>query len=252
MSALAGGEQYSAKDSKTVVPVAPPPCDWTGFYIGSSLGWRGGDSRWYDDTPFFRNRRGTRISQNFESGFTIGLQAGYNRQLTSWFVLGAEVTGSWSTNPDGEQIYSNGQVPGSFPLEVIHFRTENDFTGTLAAKAGISLLNNKFLLYAKGGGAVTHWNYTFIDDLSAIFGFFAQARYEQEDTRFSPMVGAGAEYAFNCHWSARVEWNHIFLGRENNPGTVIFQNVQGQPPVNVNFSQEVNYDSVQVGLNYKF
>src|ERR1700730_206885 len=121
LTVSAGPERFEAK---TVAPPPPPLCDWTGFYIGGHAGWRGGDNVWVNaDTESFDELNPEVLNPGDEtSGIFGGLQVGYNRQINSWFVIGFEVSGSYSGEFDNTESFPE---PGN---EVKHFKTENDWS----------------------------------------------------------------------------------------------------------------------------
>jgi outer membrane immunogenic protein len=242
--AFAGPERLEAKEMKQIAP-APPPCDWTGFYIGIHGGWRGGENEWNEREDTSRDLQ---LRETINGGFG-GLEIGYNRQFGQWFVLGFELTGAYGS-PDEDTSYEVFNGGGRF--ETKHFHTQNDWSGTFALRAGFTTLNNKLLIFGKFGGAVTHWNYDYVNDetFDNSIGRPEFDRWSEEETRISPLVGAGFEYAFNCHWSAKVEWNHIFLGAQTVTG-VLHEDFEPNDP-NHGYSIDLTQDSAFVGLNYKF
>jgi outer membrane immunogenic protein len=245
--AFAGSERYDAKESKAVVQPAPE-CDWTGFYIGGNIGWRGGENLWWDKSDSGSEGNGgwgEIVDRHSQSDIIGGLQLGYNRQINSWFVIGFELTGSYSGGLDDTKSYLIADEQN----ELKHFKTQSDWSGTFALRLGVTAMNNKLLVYGKAGGAVTHWNYEYVNDESTSAGRPEFDRYKKEETRISPMVGAGLEYSINCHWSAKLEWNHIFLGRESNNGTLV-EDFEENDVFNVD--HQLAWDSVTAGINYKF
>ena len=244
--ASAGTERYEAKN---VQPEIAPICDWTGFYIGIHGGWRGGEQEWVrdnEDTPDLS------VRDSFSQGFG-GVQIGYNHQFGQWFVIGVELTGSYG-GPDAKQTFDESLNSD----DIKHFKTKHDWEGTFALRAGFTSLNNKLFMYVKGGGAVTHWNYHYVNDetFANSAGLPEFDRWHEEETRLSPMVGAGFEYAFTCHWSAKVEWNRVFLGEETVSG-VLHEDPNPNGFIDLDdpnhaYKIDLEQDSVLVGLNYKF
>jgi hypothetical protein len=71
---------------------------------------------------------------------------------------------------------------------------------------------NSFLLYVKGGAAVTQDKYEiFLTGPQGPLptGFIAARGSE---TRWGGVVGVGAEYGFTPNWSFALEYNHLFMG----------------------------------------
>lgn len=173
---------------------APPPMvatvyDWTGFYIGINGGWaQSHDNRSFDGIGS--------VGSYDANGGTVGGQIGYRWQNGGW-VFGLEAQGNWA---DLTGSTSNRAVLGN----VVSSKT--DAFGLFTGQLGYAW--NNVLLYAKGGAAVTDRNYRFSDNL----GLVGQTGY---DTRWSPTVGVGLEFAFSQGWSLGVEYNHIFEDTHN-------------------------------------
>jgi len=75
-------------------------------------------------------------------------------------------------------------------------------------------------------------------------------RFHADDSEVMGLIGFGLEYAFNCHWSVRVEYNHLFAS-DNNDVT----GVETDPPDRFDTTFRVRRDDwnlVTAGLNFKF
>ena len=75
--------------------------------------------------------------------------------------------------------------------------------------------------------------------------------------RFQPKTakcGGGVEYMINCHWSAKLEYKHLFLGRNHIHGSTIetFDGDVSETAEQETYKSKAEQDTVQVGLNYKF
>ena len=237
---FAGPERYSGKE---VAPVVEPQCDWTGFYIGGHGGVRGGEVIWWDKTDNDNFGIGEAVLREHQDAFIGGGQIGYNRQINSWFVIGVELTGSYSGGANDTNTFNE---PGD---ETKHYKTENTWSGTLALRMGVTAMNKKLFVFGKVGGALAQWNYEYINDESQSAGTTEIDRYHKDETRVGPMAGAGVEYMINCHWSAKVEWDHLFLGRQSNNGTLV-EDFESDDSYNVD--HQLGFDTVTVGINYKF
>jgi outer membrane immunogenic protein len=244
-SSLAGPERIEAKDMKTVVqPVVEEHCNWTGFYIGAHVGYGWGDLAWIDSDTSLAPDPGadtggpeTLMNQS-QGGVIAGGQLGYNRQF-GHFVLGAEGEFSYS---DVSESSSTGVIPGDISKD--HFETNHDWLGTIGLRVGFAC--HHFLFFAKGGAAFTHQEYS-LDHTLLLAG--TVDRFRADETRACPMVGGGVEYAFTCHWSAKIEYSHLFLGAESIDGTNVEVGTGAEPE---SYQIDTNQDTVRVGLNYKF
>ncbi|SDC03857.1 outer membrane immunogenic protein [Bradyrhizobium brasilense] len=205
---------------------APPPMvaavyDWTGFYIGINGGWgQSHDNRSVDGVGG--------VGSYDANGGTVGGQIGYRWQAGGW-VFGLEAQGNWA---DFSGSTGNLVVPGGI------VRSKTDAFGLFTGQIGYAW--NNVLLYAKGGAAVTDRNFQFLNaagNLASETGF---------DTRWSPTVGVGLEFAFSQGWSLGVEYNHIF---EDTHGATF---VTPAGVAVTGFHTGGDTDMVLGRLNYKF
>jgi outer membrane immunogenic protein len=247
--ASAGPEPLDAKSSKEVLqPALEQPCNWTGFYIGAHVGYGWGDLKWTDtDTSTFPDGpqafpgpEGPEVlvEQSWD-GVIAGGQLGYNYQF-GHFVIGAE----------GEFSFSDVGVSSSVHTESFtnDFKTNSDWVGTFGLRVGYAW--NHFLFYAKGGGAVTHQEYSLDHTVLDEGTPFPVDRFKADETRIGPMIGGGIEYALTCHWSVKAEYTCLFLGKDDITGT----NVEaGTGPESESYEADLKkQNTVRVGLNYKF
>jgi outer membrane immunogenic protein len=191
---MAAGPASAADLAARPVYKAPPMVqaayDWSGFYIGINGGWAETNDRRTDPT-------GALFGDYNPNGGTVGGQVGYRWQ-TGPVVFGVEAQGNWA---DLNGSTANLLAPAGT------IRSKMDAFGLFTGQIGYAW--NSVLLYAKGGAAVTDRNFEFIagdGTLASSTGF---------DTRWSPTVGVGLEYAFAPNWSAGVEYNHIFEDRHD-------------------------------------
>jgi outer membrane immunogenic protein len=233
--AFAGPEPFSGKEMKQVAPAPLPECNWTGFYFGGLAGYAGGTLDWTDrPEPQEMDQSVTTQVDKDQSGFIGGGELGFNYQW-HWLVLGAEGTFSYSD----VQMHNAQDVADEANI----YDTRSDWQGTIAGRLGFAW--NKFLFYGKGGAAFVNQRYSWLhgDNESENTDVF-----KTNETRVGPLVGGGIEYMINCNWSAKLEYNHFFLGKDTISGTRIDDGSPEEESYDVDLSQ----DSLQVGLNYKF
>ena len=99
---------------------------------------------------------------------------------------------------------------------------------------------NAALLYVKGGGALAN-NQAWIANSAG--GSVVSAT----STKLGGTVGVGFEYGFTPNWTARVEYDYLFMGNSNNSFSGVSANVAA-----VANSISQNISMVTVGVNYKF
>ena len=199
---------------KNVAP-APPPCDWTGFYVGvnGGVGWQ--QSRFTDDNyagyegEYYLQQGDTATWDNVNG--LIGGQIGFNYQWRD-LVLGIEADADYSGNS-----INKARLYGTYETS----RPENwgwydkarvDFQGSVRARIGISLLDNKALIYMTGGAAFVHgdWSEYYAYYTSDESGYY-DMWWKGDDWRWGLIGGVGLEYRLNCHWSVKAEGLYTWL-----------------------------------------
>lgn len=240
--ASAGPEPLDAKSSKEVLqPAIQQPCNWTGFYFGAHVGYGWGDLKWVDSDPDNDGEGPVPevLVNGSPDGVIAGGQIGYNHQF-GHFVIGAE----------GEFSYSDVSDTSSVSTESFRntFETNSDWVGTFGLRVGYAW--KRVFFYAKGGGAFAHQEYS-LDHTVLDEGTGNHVdRFKADETRVAPMVGGGIEYAITCHWSAKLEYNHLFFGAEDVTGTNVEASATGAEPET--YEINTNQNTVRIGLNYKF
>ena len=230
---------------KAPPPVAVAAYDWSGFYVGANGGGAWSRKCW-DAVPFtidlvfvppftIAGPEGCHTA----SGATAGGQVGYRWQTAAW-VFGLEAQGNWAdlTGSNASRIDL---------LAGFGNRTKIDSIGLFTGQVGYSW--NSFLLYVKGGAAVTHDKYEgFLTAPQGVLpaGFIADRGSE---TRWGGVVGIGGEYAFNRNWSFALEYDHLFMGDRDvrltyDPAFIA--------ALNHNESIHQDVDMVTARINYRF
>lgn len=219
--AASSGMAFAA-DAVTTTEPAPLPVastyNWTGGYAGVTAGYGWGNSKFHDSVD----------SNPFDiRGFIGGVTLGYNYQFQPNWVVGAEADISYSAvkgsfgpgnigQPDGAHW---GCFPGACDTKV-------QWYGTARARVGYAVDN--VLLYGTGGLA-------FGEVESQMEG--AGSGWYVKHTNVGWAAGAGAEYAFDAHWTTKFEYMHVDLGWTDHPQLM---------------KSSAKFDAVRIGLNYKF
>jgi outer membrane immunogenic protein len=204
------------------------PFSWNGFYVGGNGGYA-----WEADQrdEVISNNLGASIkTSGFDSqgGFGGG-QLGFNWQRGP-VVLGveADIQGA-SIDDDFHRLVSGNDVKASTKLD--------DF-GTVRGRLGYAF--DRVLLYGTGGFA---WGNT--HDNIVVNGV---AHLDDDTTRTGWAAGGGIEFAWDRHFSVKLEYQRLDLGGERMSAPVIPAN-----GITV-FSNRIDhtYDTVRIGLNYRF
>ena len=193
--------------------------DWTGFYIGAHAGFgRGASSAVLTDPAI------TASSGSF-GGVIGGVQAGYNVQLSSGIVLGAEADITFPNYLASNSIAALLATPRSDVVEQL------DYAGTLRGRIGYA--SGHWLAYATGGLA---WAGERFVNTPAI-----GSEEKELNVRLGWAAGAGVEYAFAPHWSLRLEYLYSR-----------FEQADIRFPSATQISSSLDLQSIRVGLNRKF
>jgi outer membrane immunogenic protein len=189
-------------------PLAMPVMNWTGFYLGAVGGGGFADTRHTDGL-------GTTTGHFDQNGGTAGGTVGYNWQ-TGTFVFGLEGDLSWA------------DITGSTSSNCLTscFTTIRTFD-TARARVGVAFDN--WLPYITAGAAIA--------DIHA----GQSGSINGSTTRIGPTVGAGLEWMFAQHWSAKAEYLYSTFDSQ--------ATYSGATSVNVS---ERNVNLFRVGLDYHF
>lgn len=208
------GQIASAADLPVKAPpkIIAPAFSWTGFYIGGNVGygwadandamtlggfWLLGPGNLSDNgvvTPFGNK-------QLRPSGFTGGIQAGYNYQAGQW-VLGIETDANYfGLKDDSSRTFANPVTGSSF---IFTSSFKSNWLVTVRPRIGYAF--DRLLVYATGGLAVT--NQKFSQNITQLNVAFIQAG-SVSDTTVGWTVGAGVEYALGNQWSLKAEYLYV-------------------------------------------
>jgi outer membrane immunogenic protein len=230
LAALASATSASAADLAARPYTKAPPApiamiyDWTGSYIGLNGGWGQARSCWD-----FIGPAGVVATDGCRtgSGGVVGGQLGYRWQ-TGAFVFGVEGQGDWA---------SLRASRASLLAPAFTERARIDSFGLITGQVGYAW--NNALLYLKGGGAVT--GSTFDIQTAGVTVASASA------TRWGADAGVGFEYGFTPNWSVGAEYDHMFMGHNNNSFSVV-------NPIVAGALNRINLDVdiVTIRFNYRF
>jgi outer membrane immunogenic protein len=260
------GSAAAADMPMKAMPMKAPPVavyNWTGFYIGGSVGgiWNDTRSDTYPTGCFITSVTcGGGVANNpirsdsvrlNDSRFIGGGQAGFNWQ-NGRFVGGVEGDISWTGL--NQAIITSKTLSAPLAGVMVHGDgMKQDWLATLRARAGFTLAP-QFLLYATGGLAFGH-----VQAASAV-GFTATPDLyagSYDDTRFGWTVGAGGEWMITQNWSVKAEYLYVDLGKQGINLACLNTGICGSPPqVPPGASYQADYrfreNIARVGLNYHF
>jgi high affinity Mn2+ porin len=212
------GGPAAAADLALKAPAYKVVYDWTGFYIGAHTGYGGGKSNAVLSDPAIAT------SDNRFSGIIGGVQAGYNVRLPSGLLIGVEADMTFPS-----YMLSNFTA-SSLTTARSGISEQWDYTGTARGRVGYA--SGPWLAYATGGLA---WAGERFLNTPAVGD-----DEKHINVRLGWVVGAGVEYAFAPHWTARLEYLYSQYDRAN----VRF-------PSGTQYNSTLDFQQIRIGLNRK-
>ena len=212
---------------------APKPFSWEGGYLGLNIGGMFGTSHANDTRSYLTPVERAESWDYDTSGFTGGIQAGYNWQR-NWLVAGME----------SDIGYLNVDGSGSSPVvRTVVSSTESDFYSTLRGRLGFA--SGRWLFYVTGGAILFDYNVSIND--STFSNSVSHWAFRPGWT-----IGGGAEWALNDRWSLKAEY--LYFETEN--GSVDLRAVTS--PGGRSDNEHFFFDHyslghiVRAGINYHF
>jgi outer membrane immunogenic protein len=213
-STLAASAADLAARPYTKAPaVAAPVYDWTGFYIGGSIGGRWDDSTWTTTTTNIPAIPATVINNPVgfsNSSVRAGVFGGYNWQVAPQWVIGIEADVAWADNKS-----STSPIPGVFGILVPtqDFAERKDrWDAGIRGRIGY-LLTPGLLAFATGGvswinsEASAHCGNTAPNWCSG--NNFTTRRVDTvSKTLTGWTVGGGLEWMLSQNWLLRGEYRY--------------------------------------------
>ena len=250
--ALAAGQTASAADLARRAPppaapayIPPPVFSWTGFYIGGNLGVA------WTEASVCCDDFGTSRHNSQQAVFTGGGQVGANYQW-NWLVLGVEADFDWLANNHNS---TNSLILGSHAFQL----SANDrWITTVTGRVGYAFnlgggpwglgwnpgTGGPWLIYGKGGWGWAGVNKFTLTNLNG----FGSIDLSNSNSNDGPVGGVGIEWAFAPNWTAKLEYDNLFLSDKN------FTVKTGFPVLGGRTFSTVNRDvqTVTAGINYLF
>lgn len=267
-----------AADLPVKAPPAPAIYNWSGFYAGGTFGYGWRDNR---ATTFAQadplvtavtcgGVLGGTCAPPASSGLSggvFGIQAGYNWQFASRWLLGFETDINF-TSISGSAT--------SAPYRIALVDAQNnvdqniDWFGTVRARLGF-LATDRLLVYGTGGFAyaqvregttLTALTEQGANGLGSAFG--CQAATNSAPTCFVGSssrtatgwtAGGGLEYALWDNFSLKAEYLYVNLGRGSVNVVALDNSVFGPGITKASFTaafDRPDLNIVRVGFNYKF
>jgi outer membrane immunogenic protein len=198
--------------TKAPAHVPAPVYNWTGVYVGGHIG-----------GAFETSNIGGLATSGDRSSVFGGVQIGYDYQFMPNWVVGIE----------GQ--YSALDLSRSGTLGAVSAFDKTRGFGSVTGRIGYTW--GPGLLYFKGGAG-----FRAPDDLNAtIGGVRVPDTVSRQDSGYT--VGGGFEYLFAPSWSAKVEYQYLYIIGDN-------FTVPTVPAIAVNVNNFIH--TVKLGVNYRF
>jgi outer membrane immunogenic protein len=273
-TAGATAEEMAVPPSQFITSTRVPYLPWTGFYVGINGGFAWGNSSVAfaaNDPAAFAGTcgaKGTPTGQCITSvdfrrdGAVAGGQFGYNWQVNSLWLVGAEADFQWA-NLDGS-VSSPFRLGNVGATNMVASQTVDSF-GTVRARAGVVLMP-PLVLYGTGGFAFgqVHENLSVPAvankvsppgtggfSYSCTIGTACFAGSESQ-TLFGWSAGAGAEYAITSNLIFRTELLYVHLSAPTVTATATAVTGATAPASIAAGFSSVYFAVMRAGLNYRF
>jgi len=253
-SVLIGSAIAAALAAPAFAQQAAGGYNWTGPYVGVNLGYGGGSFKY----PFSgtTDAAGTNpvaggLRQS-SSGVLGGAQVGYNFELPSGALFGAEADID-ASSIGGRTSYSSLDSLGGATSGAI--RSRIDCLGTVRGRVGDAMFDGKFLPYLTGGFAYGGVRTTAATSCSScgVGGATAGSSFDSgRATQTGWTAGAGADYALTNHLSFRAEYLYVDLGKTALANDAAQFSAPGANLYNASVAEKTTANVVRVGVNYKF
>lgn len=217
-----------AADMPVKAPVAPiiPIWNWSGFYVGGHFGYGWAFPEITEDAF------GTKVvNPPRPRGILGGAQLGYNWQVGSW-VFGLEGDYTWSDIKGSSNVVA--------PAGILNAEGLPDSLATFAGRFGYA--HERLLFYVKGGAA---WMSEDFKQLSVTVPICVGTPCTGSNKTWGWAVGVGGEYAFDPHWSVRLEYS--FLDFPSNEHVITSNGASTN-----SFHLTRTFDLIKFAINYRF
>jgi outer membrane immunogenic protein len=248
-----------AADIPVKAPPAPVvlPFNWNGFYAGGHFG--GGQ---LNDTVTFV---GTLNSINFPAGTVAnekaggllgGVQAGYNWQLPSNWVLGVEgeysftnFTASNNIGPNGSGSAGSNAIVSVVNPNIVSF-PDPRVTDLAAITGRFGYAFDRVLFYGKAG-----WAWARTSDNAVTTNILTGVPILSQTlsaTRSGWTAGGGVEFGFWHNWSIKLEGDYMGFGKRT-LGSLVTSGDAAIPTGSILLREhDTNIWVVKAGFNYHF
>ena len=242
----------SAADLHTKAPTrAAEVFNWTGFYVGGNVGgaWENesGTSNFFSSSAPAAQANTPQSNSLRNTAVIGGVHAGYNWQMTRW-VFGVEADWDWTHTKNGfcRQTDNLSAACTDNGRGFLILNGKADWLDSARGRLGYTW--DRFMIYGTGGAAWAKFDSSINTNClvagcgSNTVGQNTTANFS--DTKSGWVAGGGVEAMLDTDWIARAEYLHYDLGSVTNT-------LAGDQQ-STTWSRAFRYETVRVGLSYKF
>ena len=230
--------------------------DWSGFYVGGQTGYSFGDGgsivslgdQWSSESAALRSGVTDLWSTNLEpEGWGVGVHAGYNHQLPSGLVLGAEVSYSFN-DIDASRTTPQTVATSTAPGLTYAVGNSVEVEESITARANIGWDLGHMLGYVVLG-------YTWADTTAGA-EVLSSGGYSKQgfgsDWLSGVTYGLGGAVPVADRWTLRLEYlrtnfDDVRFNTAYRAGSTFTSPVYSET-----FTQDLELDTVQLAVSYRF
>ena len=229
--------------------------DWTGWYVGGHIGYADGDAEtratlggaWASESAALRDEVTSQLSNDLKpSGAAYGLHVGYDHAFASGFLLGGELD---YTSLGLDEKRTDGPRPtAAFPS--LSYTTVNavEVNNALSLRGKFGYANGPNAFYGILGVARV--------DVDAAAGIASNGGYAKaggtSGSEDALLYGVGYAYDFGNDWTLRAELVRTDAGKVKFDNDYLPGSTFVSPAYIESFEQDIRYDTLRVGLSYRF
>jgi outer membrane immunogenic protein len=223
-----------------VANAAPEQGDWTGAYVGGTVGVAFNQTHF--SLPGDTSDRLLQTSSN-DTAFSGGGLIGYNFQLSNNAVIGVE--GDITTGQSSAKVTDCAVPDGCFVATHDSFTTYNRLNGGTTERARVRLgwAAGPNLFFIAGGYSAQQTKLELTGDCFVGSATPMVFHFSRGKTVSGFNVGGGVEHAIDRHWIGRVEYVYDGFGDQTYAGDGVEWN---------NRRISISDNTVRAALGYKF
>jgi outer membrane immunogenic protein len=207
-AAIPVGGAFAADMPLKAPPIPYTTYNWTGFYGGAEAGAGWATQQVYDVTGGAAFPAGTLENPLNLNGPLGGFYGGANYQFNQ-FVIGIDGDYTWAN------LVGTGRDVSTVDAHIATHSDNVEWLATVTGRVGYAV--NNWLLFAKGGGAWSGWSGNSTQYTAA--GTTALTNSTASSTRSGWTAGAGIEYGFTAHITAKIEYDYVGFSTTSFPST---------------------------------